>query len=51
MKTRQEMVYDFMLALAGNPEYAYPNEQYDEDAITIHTVACELADAYLRSLG
>jgi hypothetical protein len=51
MKTRQEMVYDFMIALvtAGN------SESWDDDLETwgeyIKRGAEELTDIYLKGLG
>ncbi len=47
MKTRQEMIYDFMLALAANPSLATSLTTPE----TIRKRAAELADEYLRSLG
>lgn len=53
MKTRQEMVYDFMLALAPNFEQTYAATEEDAFfvASTIKCFAELLADEYLRSLG
>ena len=59
MKTRQEMVYDFMLALAGNsssqeliPSDIVENDIDDYESYElIYFIACRLADKYLRSLG
>jgi len=42
MQTRQELVLDFMLALAANPSW--------HDAELILGLAQELADVYLKSL-
>jgi hypothetical protein len=59
MKTRQEMVYDFMVALASNPsmENLIPSDimeddlsEYEEHEI-VFIIANRLADKYLRSLG
>ena len=47
MKTRQELVLDFMLALAGNPIVIDELEQVDQLA----EAAGKLADAYLKTLG
>jgi len=57
MKTRNEMVYDFMLALAGNsdtPHLQYsemPNQEALEAHQAIYLIASKLADEYLRHLG
>ena len=55
MKTRQEMVYDFMVALAGN-SYHYKEWTENVDIFgdyTPHLMAYaeEFADRYLGSLG
>lgn len=47
MKTRQELILDFMLALSAGiysteAEYVKPQEVYDD--------ACRLADAYLENV-
>ena len=59
MKTRQEMIYDFMLALT--PSYLEIAKQCDElnqlslgdidAAEDLHFMACVLADEYLKNLG
>ena len=55
MKTRQEMIYDFMLALA--PSYLQIAKEYIKDmemdivAKGIRAMAGSFADAYLESLG
>jgi len=57
MKTRTEMIYDFMLALAANPnmipdplEYqCSPEEAADIFARVINSAA-RLADAYLENV-
>ena len=58
MKTRQEMVYDFMLALAPNWSEIQSELLMDEEEVSTSDVATEiagcamaLADEYLRSLG
>ena len=55
MKTRQELIYDFMLALAGNSEIYKDWVEYAQKigpfAGHIYALANELADEYLRSLG
>jgi hypothetical protein len=56
MKTRQEMIYDFMLALASNAEFfnAWNTTEIDNDSITYgHVVmdyAKQLADQMLKGL-
>jgi len=53
MKTRQEMIYDFMLALCG--DFGYIAKNYgseDEDtSILFYEIAAEMADEYLKNLG
>jgi hypothetical protein len=49
MKTRQEMIYDFMLALASNPA-VFNTGEAETDERMVFECACELADEYLRSL-
>jgi hypothetical protein len=54
MKTRQEMIYDFMVALAANAEfYKEWHEDSSDDGYgeNVYAFAQELADEYLRSLG
>jgi hypothetical protein len=58
MKTRQEMIYDFMVALSANPEYITNMfRDPDVDIITGKTVAeaiiyqaSHLADTYLENV-
>jgi|TARA_R110002126_G_scaffold246240_1_gene389284 hypothetical protein len=58
MKTRQEMVYDFMVALAGNSntQALIPSDILEDDMADyeaheiIYYIACRLADRYLGSL-
>jgi hypothetical protein len=46
MKTRQEMIYDFMVALASNPAVFNPEEKILDEQ-NVWECACELADKYL----
>jgi hypothetical protein len=57
MKTRQEMVYDFMISMSSNGEFY---KEWTEDkslrdmgpfCFHVKKVAELLADEYLRSLG
>ena len=52
MKTRQEMVYDFMLALCTNPELVANKEMPDPDQMAEWTfdTACLMAEQYLNNL-
>jgi hypothetical protein len=57
MKTRQEMIYDFMLALAANPQVIKPLENndeitpnyYDVYASDLYSFAAEMSDVYLNN--
>lgn len=55
MKTRQELTYDFMLALSGNSEvykdWIEMSEKLGPFADHIYGLAGELTDEYLRSLA
>lgn len=58
MKTRQEMIYDFMLALCANSQNLELISTDTQDKLSeleahqcIYLTACEMADQYLRSLG
>lgn len=55
MKTRQEMMYDFMVAVASNSsvytEWMENFEDIGDYSEHIKTFSEELADQYLRSLG
>ena len=54
MKTRQEMIYDFMVALSGNAEIYAQWEGLDtlgSFATHIRGLAEEMADEYLRNLA
>ena len=52
MKTREELILDFMLALTGNPSVTNDFEEYDikESADYIYTYATFLADKYLENV-
>lgn len=47
MKTRQEMVYDFMLALANNSEIFSGANYKEEYAAVIYEYATALANKYI----
>jgi hypothetical protein len=58
MKTRQEMIYEFMLALAPNWAEMRSDLLMDEEEVSTSDVAAEiigcasaLADAYLEKLS
>lgn len=52
MKTRQEMIYDFMLALCADLEaIRSETSSAEEGADLMFTYAGILADRYLKSLG
>lgn len=51
MKTREEMIYDFMLALASNSAYYIEDMKMSLVAKGIHAMASELANNYLENLG
>jgi hypothetical protein len=58
MKTRQEMVYDFMLAMAPNWSEIESNLLMDEEEVSNSDIATNitgcamaLADAYLETLS
>lgn len=50
MKTRQEMIYDFMLALAANMDMTSNKNSYENAAVVIYQQAEALADIYLGTL-
>jgi len=50
MKTRQEMIYEFMLSLAANPEMTQPEFTLEAVAEDIHLQAAALADKVLENL-
>ena len=47
MKTREDMVYDFMLALANNPEILAGANYKEEYAAVIYEYATALANKYI----
>jgi hypothetical protein len=47
MKTRDEMAYDFMVALAANPAYYIEDAKMHHAAKSIKAMAFELANAYI----
>lgn len=52
MKTRQEMIYDFMLALCSDLEaIRNATETAEEGFDLIYTYAGMLADRYIKDLG
>ena len=48
MKTRSEMIYDFMVALAANPQLQ--SELIQDVADDIYAIAAALADKCLENL-
>jgi hypothetical protein len=50
MKNRQEMIYDFMLALSANSDLTPPELQPHVIAEMIYQQASVLADQYLENL-
>ena len=58
MKTRQELILDFMLALTGNADYFllfpegenYPDIKDLNDAQRVYVIAASLADEYLENV-
>jgi hypothetical protein len=57
MKTRQEMIYDFMVALSANPSVHQQWEEWDcETPLAnsygdhVQILAAEMADNYLRNI-
>lgn len=48
MKTRQEMIYDFMVALASNAEMTQAEDE--RAASNIYKLAAALADKYLENV-
>ena len=46
-KTRDEMAYDFMVALAANPAYYIEDAKMNHLAISLKAMAFELANAYV----
>lgn len=58
VKTRNEMIYDFMLALCSNANSLDLSSTTTQDKLDqleayqgIYLTACEMTDQYLRSLG
>lgn len=51
MKTRQELVLDFMIALAGNSEVTGRYRKDEECARGIFLLSAELADKYISIVG
>jgi hypothetical protein len=57
MKTRQELILDFMLALASNPKVVKPFDHEDEIApdyydvfsSDLYSFAAEMSDVYLNN--
>jgi len=57
MKTRQELILDFMLALAANPQVLKPADNdkeispnfYDACACDLYEFAAEMSDVYLNN--
>jgi hypothetical protein len=49
MKTRQEMIYDFMLATVTNPDIAQQCDSKLEFAKLIYEVAENLTDKFLEN--
>jgi hypothetical protein len=47
MKTREDMVYDFMLALTNNPEILAGADYKEEYAAVIYEYATALANKYI----
>jgi len=50
MKTRQEMIYDFMLALSANYGMVGLDLQPSAIAEMIYEQACAIADKYVETL-
>ena len=53
MKTRREMIYEFMVALASNAQACDSSRDVDEDyygdiALRVEKMACALADQYIE---
>ncbi len=51
METSQELTLKFMVALASNPAYASPNEDWENDAFNIYTIAKTLTHIYLEKVA
>jgi hypothetical protein len=50
MKTRQEMIYDFMLALASNPSVIDEDDSIQDASEWVYMLANSLANEYLENL-
>jgi hypothetical protein len=50
MKTRQELILDFMLSLASNPAMVGDTYNIKEDAEYMYTYASFLVDKYLETI-
>jgi hypothetical protein len=48
VKTRQEMIYEFMVALASNPSTIDPREKHFENAEYVESMAKALTDNFLE---
>jgi len=53
MKTRREMIYEFMVALASNPKACDSSFDVDEDyygdiGLRVEKMACILADQFIE---
>lgn len=51
METSQELTLKFMVALASNPAYASPNEDWETNAFNIYTMAQTLTHLYLGKVA
>jgi hypothetical protein len=51
METSQELTLKFMVALASNPAYASPNQDWETDAFNIYTMAQSLTHLYLGKVA
>ena len=49
MKTRQEMIYEFMVALASNPSTIDPRETHPDNAEYIECMAKALTNKFLEN--
>ncbi len=53
MKTRREMIYEFMVALASNPKacdssFDVDEEYYGDIGLRVEKMACALADQFIE---
>ena len=51
METSQELTLKFMVALASNPAYTSPDEDWETDAFNIYTMAQTLTHLYLGKVA